>query len=350
MMDWFRRLVQLPVAGNEMANQVDKLHLFVLVITVLGSAITLLVASYFLVKYRARSPRATTPRVVAPRWLEFSLIGMLVTLFVTWWVLGFRQYLKLQHVERQAYEVHVVAKQWMWKFSDPDGRTSIGVLVVPRDRAVRLTITSRDVVHSLFIPALRLKNDALPGRFASLAFRAEKEATWPIYCAEYCGLSHSRMLGRLVVLSEDDFARHRAGEAVEEVERARDSLRQGGLRVAQLDPEDEEVTSESGRRLAKRFGCLVCHDDGQDEAPDHPSRGPAWKHLYGSLRKFESGGQRIADTQYLSESIREPNSHVVAGFAPVMPTYQGQMRPAQEASIIAYIRSLARATSSSEVD
>lgn len=349
-MDWFRRLVHLPPAGNEMANQVDMLHLLVLFVTVLGSGVTLLVAGYFLIKYRARAPRRATRRVVAPRWLEVSLAGALVTLFVVWWVLGFRQYLQLKHVGGEAYEVHVVAKQWMWKFSEPDGNTSIGVLIVPRNRPVRLTITSRDVVHSMFVPPLRLKADAVPGRYTTLPFRAPQAASWPIYCAEYCGLSHSRMLGRVVVLSDDDFARYRAGKPVKPVERARNSLEKSGIRLRNVANEEGEVTAATGQRLAQRFGCLVCHDDGRDESPSPPKIGPTWTHLYGTLRKSESGEMRIADSQYLSESIRDPQSHVVAGFPPTMPTYQGQLRAAQEASIIAYIRSLAPEAAPLEVD
>jgi cytochrome c oxidase subunit 2 len=232
----------------------------------------------------------------------------------------------------------------MWKFSYPDGPSSIGVLTVPARRPVKLLMTSRDVIHSFFVPAFRVKRDAIPGRYTEMWFEATKPGRYPVYCAEYCGLNHSSMLGEVVVLEPAEFDAW--------LERQKKGLKgtQDSGGIARVDitsqvgtpPGSEAVVSpatgtlvEQGRRAAAVHGCLKCHSvDGSAHI------GPTWRDLYGSTVRFKTGESQVVDEGYITESMMDPLAKVVAGYEPVMPTYQGRISPADTAGIIEYIKSL----------
>lgn len=345
MIEFFRTLLNLPPGGSDLAREVDLLHMCVIGVSLLGAFGVGLTTLWFVFRYRARRPMQRTARLVAPRWLELGVAGVIVCLFVGWWVYGFRQYLTMQRPPRDTYDITVVGKQWMWKFWHERGQSSAGVLVAPANRPVRLVLTSRDVIHSFFVPALRLKADALPQRYTSLWFEASP-ATHPVFCAEYCGLSHSSMRAALVLLDAPAFERYRRGEDVPEVAAAIRSLQEDGATVSVSSlAEDMRV---KGKRLAADYGCLSCHVDTTGAASetaarteDQTSIGPSWIGLYGSERVMADGHHRTADEQYLRRAIIDPQGEVVRGYRNVMPTYLGQMTPDRELAIIAYIRSLA---------
>jgi cytochrome c oxidase subunit 2 len=329
MNDLLRRLLFLPPQASDYARQVDALHYFVILTTMVGATGVFATALYFFVKYRRRSDADVTPRV-EPRLVHEALfIGGPLALFLVWFAIGYPQYVSLSLPPKDAMDVYVQGKKWMWKFAYPGGPNAIDTLRVPAGRPVRLLITSRDVIHSFFVPALRLKQDALPGRYTQTWFEAKQPGRYEIFCAEYCGLSHSAMLGELVVMPPAEFdawvAEQRRGISV-----AQDSAPGPGEPVR---PASSLV--EEGRRVASEQGCLKCHSiDGTRHI------GPTWTDLYGRDERLATGKTVHADEGYLTKSMMDPSADLVAGYQNVMPTYQGKLSPPDAAAIVEFIKSL----------
>jgi cytochrome c oxidase subunit 2 len=314
MNELMRKLLALPPQASTFARDIDTLHYFIISITMLGATITALVALIFVVRFRRRRDELTPP-VHAPLWLESVWVGMLLFFFGLWWVVGYRLFIHMQTPPPDSLEIYVTAKQWMWKFAYPDGRRSLSVLTVPVGRPVRLTMTSRDVIHSFSVPAFRVKQDVVPGTYTTAWFEAVQTGSFQILCAEYCGVSHSNMLARVDVLSVEDYERW--------LEDRREEVR------------PEEQLAERGRRIALQYECLACHTvDGRRHI------GPSFAGLYGSEIRFTDGTTRIADPAYLTESMMDPRAQIVEGFAPVMPTFQGQLSAGEVAALVELIRTL----------
>jgi cytochrome c oxidase subunit 2 len=332
MNELMRRLLFLPEQASAHARDVDALHFFVITMTILGAAGVFLTAIYFFVKYRRRSDTDVTPYVVPRVIHEVLFIGVPLGLFLLWFAIGYPQYLRLSLPPADAMDVYVQGKKWMWKFAYPGGPNSLDSLRVPAGRPVRLLITSRDVIHSFFVPALRIKMDALPGRYTQTWFLADKPGRYEIFCTEYCGFGHSSMLGELVVMPATEFdewfQRQRRGIA-----QAQDAAPVPGEKVL---PASNVV--EEGRRVSAEQGCLKCHSvDGTRHI------GPTWSELYMRPEKLASGKQVVADEAYLTRSMMDPGGEIVAGYQNVMPTYQGKMTPPEVAAVVEYIKSLAGA-------
>mgnify|MGYP001239093268 FL=1 len=258
-------------------------------------------------------------------------------LFILFWGIGFRQFVNMSVPPDDAIDVYVTAKQWMWKFSYPEGRASVGVLYVPAGRPVRLHLTSRDVIHSFFVPEFRIKRDAVPGMYTTAWFEATRPGRFQILCAELCGTGHSMMRGEVVVLREMDFMAwlddrvplDDRGEFAAGMPGERDRTEPRGL-------EAPRRLAELGRTAAARHGCLECHTiDGT------PHIGPTWLGLYGSRELMEDGEEVVVNPAYITESMMDPQARIVAGFPPVMPSFLGQISPAETAAIIEYMKSLA---------
>jgi cytochrome c oxidase subunit 2 len=309
-----RALLDLPPQASTFAFGVDMLHYFVIGATMLGASFVFLLAIVFLVRSRRKRPGELTPRVQASAAGELTLIGGLLTIFIVFWIVGATQYDRMMTPPPDAMPVYVTAKQWMWKFSYADGRSSMDVLTVPVGRPIKLVMTSRDVIHSFYVPAFRMKQDVLPGRYYAAWFEATTPGTFDIRCAEYCGVSHSRMLGSVRVLSADDYRRWLESET----------------------PGESHDLAAAGLEVAARRGCLSCHTiDGQ------PHVGPTWAGLYESRVKLDDGRTVVADDAYLTRSMMEPAGDVVSGFKPVMPTYRGVLEEPEVAALVEFIASIA---------
>ena len=308
-----RALLDLPVQASTFASGVDILHFFVITTTMLGATFVFLLAMLFLVRSRRRAPGELTPRTQGSAAAELTLMGGLLTIFIVFWIVGATQYDRMMTPPPDSIPVYVTAKQWMWKFSYADGRSSMDVLTVPVGRPIKLVMTSRDVIHSFYVPAFRMKHDVVPGRYYAAWFQATQPGTFDIRCAEYCGVSHSRMLGSVHVLSPDDY-RHW---------------------LETTSPGESHDLVSAGLAVAARRGCFGCHTiDGQ------PHIGPTWAGLYGSSVKLEDGRTVIADDGYLTRSMMEPRDDVVVGFKPVMPTYRGVLEEPEVAALVELIASV----------
>jgi len=326
-MELLRAILALPPGASTVAREIDLLHFFVISVTMLMSAYVFATAAWFCVRWYRRSERQLTERFVASRLHETVTITGVLGLFVLWWVVGYRQYVRLSTPPPDADVVYVDAKQWMWKFSYGGGAGDANdVLTVPAGRPIELVMTSRDVIHSFYVPAFRVKSDVIPGRYVTTWFEASAPGVYPIYCAEYCGVSHSLMRGEVVVLSQPDYATWLAGRRSVAV---RADCGRGPGSCAGGD------MVELGRAVAVRRACVACHTlDGQRHI------GPSWRGLFGAERPLADGRRVIADEAYLTRSMMEPTADVVAGYAQVMPTYQGTLTAAETGALVELIRSL----------
>jgi len=329
MNELMTRLLFLPEQASTFALDVDHLHYFVITVTMIASLAVGVTAIVFFWKYRRRRENQATPFVAPTATFEVLAISVPLAFFLVWFAIGFRDFVKLTTPPPDAMDVYVMGKQWMWKFAYPEGPNSIGVMHVPANRPVRLLITSRDVIHSVFIPAFRVKMDALPGRYTEVWFTATKPGRYQILCTEYCGAQHSKMWGEVVVMAPEAF-----DEWIKEQQR-------GLVSRADVLADDSQVTiqgnlAEWGKQVAVRQGCLRCHNV---DTP-LPSTGPSWVDLYQQTTKLTDGREIIADEAYLTESMMEPTVKIVAGFSPVMPNYQGKLTGPEAAAIVEYIKSL----------
>ena len=220
-------------------------------------------------------------------------------------------YFKGRTPPRDSTEVYVVAKQWMWKLEHAEGQREINELHVPVGRDVKLIMTSQDVIHSFFVPAFRMKQDVLPGRYTVVWFRAIKPGTYHLFCAEYCGTQHSGMIGSIVVMDPAQYEAWMNGGST------------GPL-------------SATGEKIFAELGCATCHRS------DTQGRGPNLQGVFGKPVLLEDGRTVIADENYVRESILDPGAKIVNGFKPVMPTFQGLVSEEQLNALVAFVKSLSK--------
>lgn len=325
-METLRLILALPRGGSTIADRIDLLHGFVIGVTMLVSTYVFLTAAWFTVRYHRKRDDQLTEEVTATRKGEAFIVASVLGMFLLWWVIGFRQYVDARDAPDDAEIVYVDAKQWMWKFAYADGRASNDVLTVPVGRPIKLVMISRDVIHSFYVPGFRVKQDVLPGRYTTLWFEAKEAGSFPIWCAEYCGVSHSAMRGEVRVLGSEDYARwKRAGDPSLP---AADCGRGPGSC-------GESSLLEQGRVVAERRQCVACHTlDGQ------PHVGPTWARLYGSEVLLADGRRVVADDAYLTRSMMDPNADVVAGYRQLMPSFRGVLSAGETAALVELIRSL----------
>jgi cytochrome c oxidase subunit 2 len=317
MNELMRRLLALPEQASTVAYEIDVLHYVVIGTSVLGAIGVTAVVVIMLLRFQRR--RGYTPPRRArrlPLWTEVVAIVGLLAMFLVFWVVGFLQFVRLQTPPPGAIDVYVVAKQWMWTFAYPDGTAAVGDLYVPVGRPVRVLLTSRDVIHSFYVPAFRVKQDVVPGRQTHAWFEVTRPGTYDVLCTEYCGTEHSRMRGRVIALSEGDFARWTEGAT---------------------RPGPDLATA--GERIAAERGCLRCHTlDGT------PHLGPTWAGIYGRVIELAGGVRVRADASYLTESMMDPERKLRAGYQPIMPSYRGLLDAAEVAALVELIRSLPAST------
>jgi cytochrome c oxidase subunit 2 len=313
MNELFRTLLLLPEQASTVAYEIDVLHYFVIGISMLGAVAVTVAVAVLLFMFRRRKGY-TPPRHARhiPIWVEATVIGGLLALFLVFWVVGFRQFVTLQTPPKNAIDVYVVGKQWMWTFAYPDGTATLADLYVPAGRPVRLIMTSRDVIHSFYVPQFRVKQDVVPGRSTFAWFEAKRPGIYQVLCTEYCGTEHSTMRGRVIALSDGDWARW-----------------------AENRPGPGQDLASSGARIAAERGCLRCHTvDGS------PHLGPTWAGVYGSMIPLSDGQQVRADEAYLTESMMDPTRKLRAGYTAIMPSYLGLIEGGEVAALVEYIRSL----------
>ena len=299
-----------PQRASAYAGTVDFLFISLLVIAALTTALVVFLLVLFAAKYRhtSKAPRDEPTRKTW-RWeVGWTAASLLVFVGLAMW--GANLYLKLYNPPADALQIFVVGKQWMWKAEHPGGQREINELHVPSGQDVRLVMASQDVIHSFYIPALRIKHDVVPGRYETMWFRADKVGRYHLFCAEYCGTDHARMGGWVTVMRPRDYAGW--------------LQQQGG----------QMTLAAQGEQLFHRYGCSGCHE------PGGTVRAPNLNGVYGSPVPLSDGSVVIADARYVRDSILDPKGQVAAGYQPVMPTFAGQVSEDDLAKLVAYIQSL----------
>ncbi len=299
----------LPERASDVASSVDAIFYALLAVCGLVTAGIVIAVLFFCIRYRAGSPANRGPR---PRSLGFEIAWTSATLviFLGIFVWAAVVYFRMSRPPANAAEIHVVARQWMWKVQHPNGRREINELHLLLNQPVKLLMTSQDVIHDFFVPAFRTKQDVLPGRYTAQWFTPTKPGRYHLFCAEYCGMDHSRMGGWVSVLEPAEYARWLAEQ-----------------------PGSESMVT-TGARLFQARGCAGCH------APNATVRAPMLDGIYKKPVALSDGTVVIADDQYLHDSILLPLKQVSAGYEPVMPTYQGQLTEDEVMQIVTYIKSL----------
>jgi cytochrome c oxidase subunit II len=305
----------LPQA-SENAAEVDYLLWALLAISLAVLSLVLALLLRFVIKYRASS-RFDRGALDQKSWrFEIAWTAATLVVFLALFVWGASLYLRLSDPPRDALQIYVIGKQWMWKVEHIGGQREIDAVHVPVGRAIQLVMTSEDVIHDFSVPAFRIKHDVLPGRYESLWFTPSRIGTYHLYCTQFCGLDHAKMGGEVVVMSPPDFERWLA--------------QNGGAG----DLADE------GRGVFVRFGCGGCHASsaGDTHGTVHA---PVLAGLYGARVPLSDGRVVAADERYLHDSIVDPGRDLVAGYDPIMPSFAGQISEEDIVKLVAYIKSLA---------
>jgi cytochrome c oxidase subunit 2 len=301
-----------PPQASSFAADVDALYFFIIAVSAFFALVVAGAVIFFGVKYRRRHEGEVGARIEGNLVLEllWSVIPTMIAMVMFGW--GASVYYHLRRAPDEAIQVYAVGKQWMWKFQHLEGQREINELHVPVGRAVKVTMTSEDVLHSLYFPSFRQKMDVIPGRYTTLWFEATKAGTYHMFCAEYCGTNHSRMIGQVVVMEPAAYQAWLAG---------------GG----------EGSLAQRGAALFQQLACNSCHlDTGQ-------GRGPSLKDLFGTLVELQDGSTVIVDEAYLRESILNSQAKIVRGFQPLMPTFQGLISEEGLISLIEHVKSLSPA-------
>jgi cytochrome c oxidase subunit 2 len=299
-----------PQSASSVAGDVDLLYFFILAVSSFFAILVTLAVVYFAVRFRRRHPDEVGHDIHGSITLElvWTFIPFVLAMVMFFW--GADLFFNLSRPPADSMDVFVVGKQWMWKVQHPEGVREINELHVPINRNVRITLGSEDVLHDYYIPAFRVKMDAVPGKLTTMWFRATKPGTYHIFCAEYCGTQHSGMIGQVIAMEPHDYEAWLAGG------------RSTGSAV------------ENGEKLFTSLACITCHKT------DATGRGPVLAGVFGSTVQLMDGRRVVVDENYLRESIMNPQAKVVLGYQPIMPTFQGTVSEENLLQLIAYIKTL----------
>jgi cytochrome c oxidase subunit 2 len=308
MQSWFPFI---PESASTYSGDVDALYFYISGVTVFFTLLISFVIIFFVIKYRRRNPSEIPRPIEGSMKLEtlWSVIPLLIAMTIFFW--GAKIYYNQYRPPKNAIEVYVVGKQWMWKFQHATGQREINELHIPVGRKIRLIMATEDVIHDVFVPAFRIKADVVPGRYTTEWFEATTPGRYHFFCAEYCGMNHSGMGGYVTVMEPTEFENWLSGNA------------------NQMSP------AAAGQQMFESLGCASCHG-----ANAEGGRGPALLGLYGSNAVLNNGQSVRADESYLRESILNPQAKIVTGFGPIMPSFQGQLSEEQLLQLVAYVKSL----------
>jgi cytochrome c oxidase subunit 2 len=313
-----------PEQGSDIARSVDHLMLFALGGLVVFSTLIAVLVLVFMVKYRRKHEGEvgedvyeTNPKSQILE-LVWSVIPLGLLLILFGW--GTKVFFDQNRPPAGAAQYWVTGRQWMWKIQHPSGRREINELHVPLGQAVQLRMISEDVIHDFFVPAFRIHVDVLPSRYTTYWFKATKTGEFHLFCGQYCGVEHSKMVGKIVVMEPRAYEAWLAGEPA------------AGAPAA----------AASGEQLFVAKACNTCH------RPDSSARAPILNGLFGTQVALQDGTKVTADENYVRESILNPGAKIVQGYQPVMPTFKGQVTEEELIQLVNYVKTLKAAEGAAE--
>ncbi len=305
----------LPPGSSTMSGEIDTLFYFLTYTSIIFLGIVTFVLIYFGIKYRRRDDNLDNlgTQTDHNRTLEltWSIIPAILVVIVFFW--GLNLYMKLSVVPKDAVEINVTAQKWFWSFDYPEGNNSVGELIVPVGKPIKLLMSSKDVIHSFFVPDFRIKMDVLPNRYSLTWFEATSVGEHNLFCAEYCGDGHSDMIGKITVVSEEEYAK----------------------RLDLINSGEGLSLKEFGAKLFASRACVSCHS-----IVGKARIGPPLDGIFGKLSRFDDGTEKIVDENYVRQSILDPRANIVAGYDPVMPTFKGVLNTRQLDALLVYLKSL----------
>ena len=302
-----------PQQASNFAARVDALYFFLLGVTSFFAILVVTLVVIFAVKFRRRHADEIGTAVHGALALELAWTAIPLVIAMTIFVWGASVFFAMARPPSNAMEVYAVGKRWMWKFQHVTGQREINELHIPVGQPVKLLIGSEDVIHSVYFPSFRTKMDAVPGRTTTMWFTPTRTGRYHLFCAEYCGMNHSGMIGSVIVMEPAEFQTWLAG-----------------------GPASTNM-AEAGQKLFTDLACVTCHHD------DGSGRGPSLQGVFSSTVRLQGGGTVIADENYLRESIVNSQAKIVEGYQPLMPTFQGLVSEEQLMQLIAYVKSLSGA-------
>ncbi|RMD84914.1 MAG: cytochrome c oxidase subunit II [Candidatus Dadabacteria bacterium] len=306
----------LPEQASTFGEHIDKLNYLILDLSLFFTVAIFGTAVYFAIRYHRRSNSDKTPQIKGDNRLEvvWTAVPTVVVAILAYY--GYAYHRELREPPPNSLNINVWAQQFAWSFDYPNGKHTSNELVVPVNEPVKLTLRSKDVLHSFFVPAMRVKQDAVPGQYTYLWFKPIKTGTYRVFCAEYCGTQHSAMLAQLKVVSKAEYERW-LNDRSEELA----SKRLSGAKLGEL--------------LYKKQNCFTCHSlDGSKIV------GPSFAGIWGKKEALEGGGTATVDENYIEESIKNPAAKIVKGYSNLMPSYKGQLTDQEIMGIISFIKSL----------
>jgi len=314
-----QQLQLMPDAASTHAHEVDALFFFILGVTLFFTILVAVLLVTFAVRYRRRSDKDRPPHIEGSTRLEitWTVIPLLIALVIFAW--GARIFVSWGRPPDDTLEVYCVAKQWMWKFQHAGGQREINELHVPVGQPVRITMISQDVIHSFFVPDFRTHQDVLPGRYTYVWFEATKPGAYNLFCSQYCGTSHSVMIGKVIVMEPEAFQKW-------------------------LNFNVDGSAAHAGRKLFQKLQCVTCHS-ATDQA-----RAPVLENLWNKQVTLQDGQTVQADAGYLRESILYPSRKIVAGYQNIMPSYEGQVNEEELLQLIVFLKSLRTGQTPSRVE
>jgi cytochrome c oxidase subunit 2 len=299
-----------PPEASTTAHNVDALYFALILISLFFIAVIFLPILFFCIKYRRGSPADRSNPSSGSNLIEFGWTTVPTVMGLALFTWGAIDYFRIERQPGNAIDVQVVGKQWMWKLQHAEGKREINELHIPVDRTVTLTLISQDVIHSFFVPAFRVKQDVVPGKYTGEWFKATRTGEYHIFCSQYCGTQHAKMIGRVVVMQPQAYERWlKSGEQTESILRA-------------------------GERLFHDRGCSGCH------APNSKFHAPLLEGLYRKPVPLADGTMVTADDQYLRDSILQPAKQISAGYDNIMPSFSGHLSEEEIMQLIAYLKAI----------
>lgn len=301
----------VPDSASSLSWKVDAVYFYLSGVTLFFTLLISAILIFFVIRYRRRTPYEIPRPIAGSHKLEtlWTAIPFLIAMTIFGW--SAKVYFEQFSPPQNAIEVYVVGKQWMWKIQHSTGQREINELHVPVGKKIKLIMTTEDVIHDFFVPAFRMKADVVPGKFTTQWFEATKTGTYHLFCAEYCGMNHSGMIGSVIVMEPREFDNWLSGNA------------------------GSTTPAAAGQQLYQTLGCASCHG-----ANGEGGRGPTLLGVFGKQTQLVGGQTITADEPYIRESIMNPQAKLVEGFGPIMPTFQGQISEDQLVQLVAYIKSL----------